>query len=174
MSEPVSGITEEMVRKAEDAIEDLLQMLGVLPGERPEDGYRDEPYARTIARAAVTAALSGRVPVTLPQPDDVDEYGTVWESPAGRVRIDHEDAQTVWDEDSAMDGADAELHALALLAAAGEARRMAGQVAAPGPRHPAGSPEGHFQPTPQSDQQHDQSSAAVSGLSKGTPKPKGK
>lgn len=64
-----TGVTDEMIRLGEDAIEDLLQMLGVLPGERPQDGYRDEPYARTIARAAVAAALAGRVVVDLPSPE---------------------------------------------------------------------------------------------------------
>lgn len=60
-------IPEEMVEKAADGIEDLLQMLGVLPGEAPQDGYRDEPYARTIARAALSAALAGRQVVPEPE-----------------------------------------------------------------------------------------------------------
>ena len=50
-------VTDEMVERAAEAMDDSLTMLGVDPGERPDHG--GPTTAEVLARAALVAALGG-------------------------------------------------------------------------------------------------------------------
>lgn len=73
-----------------------------------------------------TAALTDIPDNLLPDPDDEDEYGPVWESPSGRVRVEN---GRVLDVDRPLDSSDAEVHGRMLIAAA---RRLAADEAGDG------------------------------------------
>jgi hypothetical protein len=62
-----------------------------------------------------TAALTDITDDLLPDPDDEDEHGPVWESPAGRVRVEN---GHVFDVDIQLDSSEAEIRGRILIAAA--------------------------------------------------------